>query len=84
MRRHPPQPAERAANARDTRKAFADIEFEVSAFTIQEDNSQRATEAMFHKTLPHDDLGQVREPGVGLGSSFGLGVGVGLSTSRGS
>ena len=55
------QPEERAENARAIRIAWADVEFEASVSTVHFNNGERTSEASFHKTLPHDGLGQVRD-----------------------
>lgn len=44
------------------RNEWADIEFRASKRTIHVTNGDRSSAASFHKTLPHDRLGQVRSP----------------------
>lgn len=56
------QPFDRAANALHLRTNFAEIEFDASEDTFHTNNGDRSSAASFHKTLPHDDLGQVRPP----------------------
>ncbi|CAN0107321.1 unnamed protein product, partial [Scytosiphon promiscuus] len=53
-------PLDRARHVRNTRKTLADTEFRASRNTCQDgSNSDWSSAARFHKTLPHDDLGQV-------------------------
>ena len=54
------QPLDRATHVRDTREELIDTEFQASLDTCQDgSNDDRSSAARFHKTLPHDDLGQV-------------------------
>ncbi|CAN0424756.1 unnamed protein product [Scytosiphon promiscuus] len=53
-------PRERAENILNQRNNFAEIEFFASEDTFHTTNGDRSSAASFHKTLPHDDLGQVR------------------------
>nr|CAF04025.1 vanadium-dependent iodoperoxidase 1 [Laminaria digitata] len=52
-------PAERAANALNQRIEFAETEFTASEGTLHLNNGDRSSAATFHKSLPHDSLGQV-------------------------
>ncbi|CAM9232439.1 unnamed protein product, partial [Laminaria digitata] len=42
-----------------TRKDWATTEYRASRQTFHENNGDRSSAATFHKTLPHDSLGQV-------------------------
>ncbi|CAM9167488.1 unnamed protein product, partial [Laminaria digitata] len=53
------QPAERAATALQYRNDMAEIEFTTSQATFHVNNGDRSSAGSFHKTLPHDHLGQV-------------------------
>ncbi|CAN0414811.1 unnamed protein product, partial [Scytosiphon promiscuus] len=53
------QPFARAENALHLRTSFAEIEFEASEDTFHTNNGDRSSAGSFHKTLPHDELGQV-------------------------
>ena len=75
------QPEERAENARAIRIAWADVEFEASLTTVHTNNGERTSEASFHKTLPHDELGQVRDQHIP--PRCGLGFGTSLFALRG-
>ncbi|CAM9326060.1 unnamed protein product, partial [Laminaria digitata] len=50
---------ERAESVLQQRNEWADIEFRVSKPTVHVTNGDRSSAASFHKTLPHDRLGQV-------------------------
>ncbi|CAM9166878.1 unnamed protein product, partial [Laminaria digitata] len=52
-------PSERAANAMTQRVEWAETEFTASQGTLHENNGDRSSAATFHKSLPHDSLGQV-------------------------
>ncbi|CAM9093034.1 unnamed protein product [Laminaria digitata] len=52
-------PAERAANALAQRVEWAETEFSASEGTLHFNNGDRSSAATFHKSLPHDQLGQV-------------------------
>ncbi|CAM9093102.1 unnamed protein product [Laminaria digitata] len=52
-------PAERAANALNQRFDWAETEFAASQDTLHLNNGDRSSAATFHKSLPHDSLGQV-------------------------
>ncbi|CAN0335607.1 unnamed protein product, partial [Scytosiphon promiscuus] len=52
-------PFDRAANAVHLRTSFAEIEFDASQHTFHTNNGDRSSAASFHKTLPHNELGQV-------------------------
>ena len=68
------QPEERAENARAIRIAWADVEFEASLTTVHTNNGERTSEASFHKTLPHDELGQVRDQHIPPRCGHGFGT----------
>ena len=53
------QPKERAFNVLGHRKDWGNIEFRASTKAYHSNNGDRSSAASFHKTLPHDDLGQV-------------------------
>nr|CAQ51446.1 putative vanadium-dependent iodoperoxidase 3 [Laminaria digitata] len=52
-------PAERAANALAQRIELAETEFAASEGLFHVNNGDRSSAATFHKSLPHDSLGQV-------------------------
>ncbi|CAM9376610.1 unnamed protein product [Laminaria digitata] len=52
-------PAERAANGLTQRIEWAETEFTASEGTLHFNNGDRSSAATFHKSLPHDSLGQV-------------------------
>ena len=54
------QPLERAENILRARQAWAELEFEASKGTLHVNNGDRSGEASFHKTLPHNEFGEVR------------------------
>ena len=53
------QPAERAPNVLTQRTDWAETEFTASEGTVHVNNGDRSSAATFHKSLPHDSLGQV-------------------------
>ncbi|CAN0509326.1 unnamed protein product, partial [Laminaria digitata] len=53
-------PAERAANALTQRIEWAETDFTASEGTLHFNNGDRSSAATFHKSLPHDSLGQVQ------------------------
>lgn len=55
------QPAERAASALTQRTEWAETEFAASVGTLHENNGDLSSAATFHKSLPHDNLGQVKQ-----------------------
>ena len=56
------QPADRAADVLTQRIEWAETEFTASEGTLHFNNGDHSSAAAFHKSLPHDDLGQVRSP----------------------
>ena len=56
------QPKERAFDVLGHRKDWGNIEFRASTKAYHNNNGDRSSAASFHKTLPHDDLGQVCPP----------------------
>ena len=54
------QPLERAENVLRLREEWALNEFLASRSTLHFNNGDRSSAASFHKTLPHDEFGQVR------------------------
>ncbi|CAN0500646.1 unnamed protein product, partial [Scytosiphon promiscuus] len=54
-------PTERATNALTQRTQWAETEFMASLGKLHENNGDRSSPATFHKSLPHDILGQVQQ-----------------------
>ncbi|CAN0490226.1 unnamed protein product, partial [Scytosiphon promiscuus] len=52
-------PKDRALNVLHQRKNWGTTEFRASTLTSHETIGDRSSAATFHKTLPHDHLGQV-------------------------